>query len=74
MDQDIKAAAISLLVANRDATADHEKAGRGLRETRIWIIGSARTHGMSWDEIAEHLGWSDGHALRMWYRRSGGEA
>lgn len=73
MNQDTKQSAAELLAASKQATRDHEAAGRRLHTARLILVTTARSQGMTWDEIAHHLGWSDGHALRMWYRRSGGE-
>jgi hypothetical protein len=73
MDQDTKTAAHELLAAHRQAMRDHDAAGDRLRRARLAVITSARTHGMTWDSIARHLGSSDGgNALRMWYIRNGG--
>jgi hypothetical protein len=72
VNQDTKTAAYELLAAHRQATKDHDAAGERLRRTRLAVITSARTHGMTWDSIARHLESTDGNALRMWYIRNGG--
>lgn len=69
MDQDTKQAAIDLLTSSRRAYEEHEVAGRDISLGRYYIVTAARSHGMTWDEIAHHIGWSDGHSLRMWHRR-----
>jgi len=72
MDQITKDAAETLLLVNRRALEVHEDEGRQLLTTRMNLIAAARRQGMTWDHLADILRHPNGHALRMWYSRSGG--
>jgi hypothetical protein len=74
MDQITKDAATTLLLVNRRAIEVHEEEGRQILQARMHLIAAARRQGMTWDELADILQHPNGHALRMWYRRSGGDA
>lgn len=61
--------ALELLRAYRRAKIEHDIEGDRLRAESLTAIDAARAAGMPWDAIAEFLGHSNGHALRMWNRR-----
>lgn len=69
MAQDARAHALKMLSTYRGARVEHDLEGDRLRAESVVAIETARAAGMTWDEVAEFLGHSNGHALRMWHAR-----
>jgi hypothetical protein len=69
MAQDARAHALKMLRTYRTARVEHDLEGDRLRAESVVTIETARAADMTWDEVAEFLGYSNGHALRMWHAR-----
>ena len=68
-DTGIRAAAMAILAAQRDAERYHTLSAEALTRGRNLSIALARTHGLTWTEIADILGTVAPNTIRMRYER-----